>query len=409
MAVANFFLDLRGRAADGKGSIIIRLYHNGSTVTIPTKIRVAPVNWDGNKVIKLGATSDILNAHLSKQKSEIDNSIALLSMTDDLDKMTALQIKNAIIKKPLKQSPHLVSSLFQEYMQTGIKEGTREIYGIALKKVLAFGGNNLRMEDIDLKWLKQFEVYLSKTQSINGRSIYLRSLRAICNYAHDTGVIDTYPFDNFKIKSEPTKKRSVPVELLRKFKDYPTTELFSMYRDYFFLMFYLIGINIKDLLLAKKSQVDSGRLEYIRAKTGKKYSIKIEPEAQELIYKHAGKGDYLLDAMDHCQHYKSFSHQLNDAIKLIGDKREIIVPDEDDLFGEPKIESHITPVIPGITSYFARHCWATYAYKIGIPIDVISQALGHADGNRTTLIYIKRDQKKIDEANRKVIDYLLLP
>lgn len=116
-----------------------------------------------------------------------------------------------------------------------------------------------------------------------------------------------------------------------------------------------------------------------------------------------------MDAMDHCMLYKSFAHQLNDAIKLIGDKREIIVPDEDDLFGEPKIESHITPVIPGITSYFARHCWATYAYKIGIPIDVISQALGHADGNRTTLIYIKRDQKKIDEANRKVIDYLLLP
>lgn len=408
MAVTSFFLDLRGRAADGKGSIIIRIYHNGNTVTVPTKIRVAPTNWDGNNVIRLGATGDILNAHLSKQKSEIDNSIALLSMSENLDKMTALQIKNAIIKKkPLKQSPHLVSSLFQEYMQTGIKEGTKEIYKIALKKVLDFGGNSIRIEEIDLKWLKQFEVYLSRTQSINGRSIYLRSLRAICNYAHDIGVIDTYPFDNFKIKSQPTRKRSVPVELLRKFKSYPTTELFAMYRDYFFLMFYLIGINVNDLLLLKKYQVDDGRIEYIRSKTGKKYSVKIEPEAQALIDKHAGKGDYLLDAMDHCQHYKSFSHQLNDAIKLIGSKTTEVEPSMYDLFVEPVVKTKIIPVIPNISTYYARHCWATYAFQIGIPLDIISQALGHSDGNRTTLIYVKRDQAKVDAANRAVIDYLL--
>lgn len=64
----------------------------------------------------------------------------------------------------------------------------------------------------------------------------------------------------------------------------------------------------------------------------------------------------------------------------------------------------VTPLIPGITTYYARHTWATLAYEAGVPVDVISQALGHSMGNKTTLIYIKPDQDKVDKANRLVID-----
>ena len=78
----------------------------------------------------------------------------------------------------------------------------------------------------------------------------------------------------------------------------------------------------------------------------------------------------------------------------------------DDLFGMSKIVKRIDPIIPDISTYFSRHTWATIAYEIGIPIDVVSQALGHSMGNRTTLIYVKPNQEKVDEANRRVIDYL---
>ena len=67
----------------------------------------------------------------------------------------------------------------------------------------------------------------------------------------------------------------------------------------------------------------------------------------------------------------------------------------------------IIPIVPGISTYFCRHTWGTIAEELGIPMDVISQALGHSFANRTTLIYVKFDKKKVDEANRKVIDYLL--
>ena len=79
----------------------------------------------------------------------------------------------------------------------------------------------------------------------------------------------------------------------------------------------------------------------------------------------------------------------------------------DDLFSEPQNIIKTEPIIPGITSYWARHTWATMAYELDLPIDVVSQALGHSMGNRTTLIYIKQDIRKVDKANRAVIDYFL--
>ena len=63
--------------------------------------------------------------------------------------------------------------------------------------------------------------------------------------------------------------------------------------------------------------------------------------------------------------------------------------------------------IPRMTLYWARHSFATIAYEIGISTDIIADCLGHKTGHRITEIYIQKDQRKVDEANRKVIDYVL--
>lgn len=404
MAVTRFYLDMRGKAKDGKGSLLVTIFHNRSTATIPTGIRLLPSEWNGMRIVRISG-SNALNAQINKLKSDIDKSIAFLALEDGFEKMTATQIKAQLSGgKPKKIHGHPVADIFREYMSNGLGEGTEIIYKTTLKKALSYGGDGLRIESIDLRWLHGFDNYLGKTQSINGRGIYLRALRAICNYAVKLHIINESPFVNFQIKAEETKKRSISVEQLRKFYDYPTNKYNAYYRDYFFLMFYLIGINIKDLLTAKKSQVVNGRLEYYRAKTGKKYSIKIEPEARLLLDKYAGKDERLVEALDHCKYYKSFLHELNNALRQIGEEIEVEVPDGN-LFEPIKHQKKIEPVIPGISTYYSRHTWATLAYEIGIQMDIISQALGHSFGNRTTLVYIKHDQSKVDEANRKVIDY----
>ena len=405
MATTSFFLDTRGKAKDGKGSVLILLYHNHSTTTIRTGIRVSRDNWRDQKVVR-HPDAEALNAALQKQKTKVDHQIAILTLDENFSSFTAPEIKKAIaMDMPRIERGHNIEDLFNEYINDGnIKEGTKHIYQMTLKKVKDFGGDGLKIENMNLKWLRSFDSYLAKTQKINGRSIYLRSLRAIFNYARNNEIKCPYPFSYFKIKQEPTKKRNIAIDTLRELYDYETSLTNAYYRDYFFLMFFLIGINVKDLLLAKKSQVVDGRLEYIREKTGKKYSIKIEPEAQKIVDKYSGKGDYFLEAMDHCQNYRSFAKQINKAMKNIGEKRTEIIDVNDELFGEKSERVVIDSLVPGIGTYYARHSWATIAYEIGVPLDIVSQALGHSAANRTTLVYVKYDQTKVDESNRKVID-----
>lgn len=408
MATTHFYLDLRTKASDGKGSVVIVLSHNRTTTTIRTGVRLAPEEFKDQKVVGR-KDAKLLNTKLQKQKAELDEKIAMLSLTDEFESMTAPDIKLALVKAPVvaKRVP-TVEEVFAEYLEGGIlKEGTKGIYNITLQKILSYDGRRLRIKDIDLKWLRGFDKFLSRTQGANGKAIYLRALRAVCNYARHQKYTDIYPFDSFQIKYEETQKRNIPVEVLREFYVCPTSKINERYRDYFFLMFFLIGINVKDLLLAKKSQVIDNRLEYIREKTGKKYSIKLEPEAQVLLKKHEGHGKYLLDAMDTCVHHQSFMKEINKHIKTIGIVESTKVDEEwpASLFDDvtPVIKSE--PLIPDITTYYARHTWATFAHEIGISTDIISLALGHSFGNRVTLIYIKPDQTKVDDANRRVLDY----
>ena len=176
-------------------------------------------------------------------------------------------------------------------------------------------------------------------------------------------------------------------------RDYKCEEYQERYRDIFMLMLYLIGINAVDLFNLK--QIINGRIKYHRAKTSKLYSIKVEPEAMEIIEKYRGK-DWLINVLDEYGNYKDFLHRMGIGLKQIG---PVI---RTGLGGKKNRE----PIFPEISSYWARHTWATIAAELDIPKETISAALGHEIGSEVKSIYINFDRKKIDEANRKVIDYL---
>ena len=160
----------------------------------------------------------------------------------------------------------------------------------------------------------------------------------------------------------------------------------------FMLMFYFIGINATDLFTLKEID-NQGRVQYHRNKTGRLYSIKVEPEASAIINKYRGKNN-LLNCLDKYKDYKDYLHHMNNSLKTLGKTFKLGVGWTGDA-----IESDLT-------SYWARHTWATIAYQLDIPHEVIGQAMGHAESD-TTDIYIRYDNTKADDANRKVIDYVL--
>lgn len=410
MSSTKLYLDCRNKARDGKGTLVVSFSHNHTSTTFSLGIRVHKKNWDGKSVV---GTPDakILNAVIAQKKGDIDKAILIHSLDKDFPWMTASEVKALLRRDAEKKAnlnihsgKHLISDVFKDYMATEMEHGTRVIYQSALNKVNLFAGKDAYIEDIDLKWLYRFESFLAQSQSVNGRAIYLRDLRTICNYAKNSGIITTYPFSNFSIKLEPTRKRNITLDKLHQLYHFEVSEKIQEYKDFLFLMLYLIGIDACDLFLAKHSNIVNGRLEYVRKKTHKKYSIKIEPEAQVILDKYSGT-EFLLNVRDRVQRYQSYLRKMNDGLKTIGPVMSVCVP-SDELFQEERYVEQISPIVNGITSKWARHTWATLAYEAGISIDIISQALGHSINNKTTLIYIKYDQEKVDRANRTVIDYV---
>jgi hypothetical protein len=152
-------------------------------------------------------------------------------------------------------------------------------------------------------------------------------------------------------------------------------------------MFYLIGINTVDL--AGLQKIIAGRVEYHRAKTNRLYSIKVEPEAEAIIEKYKG-GKHLINFFDGYQSYLSFGRLMNKGLHDLGKAMDA---------------EYSTNIYSGITTYWARHTWATIAAELDVPKETIAKALGHG-GNEVTDVYIRFDDKKVDKANRKVIDYL---
>ena len=187
---------------------------------------------------------------------------------------------------------------------------------------------------------------------------------------------------------------------MREYRDIEVEDFMEKYRDMFLLGFYLIGINLSDLLELPANAIKHGRIVYRRKKTGRLYDIKVEPEALEIINKYHGT-KHLVRFLDDGTKLSSFKRRLGDYIKRIG-KVELVKNRRGAL-----IKKQLKPLHDDIVWYTARRSWATIAASLDIPKEVIGKALGHSEWDSTTTdLYINFDNRKIDDANRKVINAL---
>lgn len=277
---------------------------------------------------------------------------------------------------------------FNKFAESRQAKRTQEIYKATIARMKAYSKNlsELDFEDITVEWLRAFDEFLAKTSpKKNARNIHFRNIRAVMKDAFKADMTAAHPFDRFNITAEPTRKRSFSTETIRKIFNAKVEPWQQKYLDFFKLTFMLIGINVIDLCNA--TEINNGRLEYKRSKTHKLYSIKVEPEALEIINKYSGEKK-LLNMVEPYLDYRHFYNNLCIGLKKIREQLEI---DE-------------------LTTYWARHSWATIARKLGVPVDDIALALGHHNKvHQTTFIYIDDDEirEKVDEANRKVLDWVL--
>ena len=399
------YLDTRRAVGDVPVSMMLSLTSHGKSALIPVGVKIAPSLWDKKaQSVKKCPRKAYFDKAISDRYYAVQEMISKLSEEDEelMRRLTITEIKNIILErldgKERKDTGNGSFALgYKKFVET--KQGrTRQIYETTWKRICEFTdkAERLNFEDITAKWLNEFNGYMAKrSPAQNARSIHLRDIRAVFNFAIDEEMTDLYPFRKFKIKSTPTMKRSLSADDIRMIATMPLLPWQEEYRDVFMLIFYLIGINIVDLFSLTHENVQNGRIVYTRRKTKRIYSIKIEPEAQEILERRKGT-THLIDVADRYKDHTNFTSRFNKALKTFGTW-------EVDEHHKQKVR--YKPYWDFLSSYWARYSWATIAYNdCNIPVDVISQALGHSMGNRVTMVYINSDSKKVDEANRKVIE-----
>lgn len=299
----------------------------------------------------------------------------------------------------------LFTDWLDEFVGTKGKQSTITTYQQTRKKVVAYDPD-ATLRSMNSEWLTRFDRWMAtdnngrKGMSVNGKAIVLRNIRSVFNYAATIDESVPYPFRKFTIRHEQTRKRNLTVQQLRQLRDFPCEVWHGEYRDLFMLQVYLAGIDAVDVLHLKKSDYADGYITYSRRKTDKETAavkrivrVRVEPEAERIINMYAGAHEWLLSPLDKYKDYHDYLHHWNDGLKAIGKVYRV------------GMKTTGESLFPGLTTKWSRHTWASIAAEIDISVDVIGRALGHSDG-RVTDIYINFLQKKIDEANRKVIDYI---
>ena len=382
MASVRVTLDTRARKQDGTFPVKLTISHHGQSAHHSLGIYLRRDEWDERRrLVVVTPNKTFLNSVIMQHVTDWQNAILSLQPTGAFKGKTATQVRDIIREylSPEEKKPVTFGEWYARFTDTHENPRTRAIYNATWVQVSRYDLNASQrlFEDITKSWLDGFFRWCASTSpSINARNIHLRNIRAVFNDAIDNEITTHYPFRRYKITPVATAKRNLSPDALRKIFTAKVESWKQRYYDAFCLSFLLIGINIGDLCLLKPENLNNGRITYNRQKTHRLYNIKVEREAREIIERNHGE-TLLLSWTEGRTSYRQFAAKVN---KFLPDK---------------------------ITTYFARHSWATIAAELDIPDDVISQALGHAARNSTTAIYIERNIRKVDEANRKVIDWVL--
>ena len=401
MASTKLYLDMRAAKSGAEAPLKIAITVKSKIALLPLGLKLKAEQWDSVLCKVVGHPQrNALNEYIRQRKTEVDGILLKMKMSHESDMMSATELKNRVAAvlegKPVDDMQGAFYKYFVKFTEGKRNKGTRGLYEATMRRMEAFDPSirTRSFEDITREWLSDFDAFMAKTApSANARNIHLRNIRAVFNDALDEEVMVKYPFRKFKIRPVATAKRSLTVEELRMLFAFKPEPHAVKYLDMFKLIFFLIGINMVDLFGLK--EVNNGRIEYNRAKTHRLYSVKVEPEAMEIIDRYRGK-THLLDIMDRYGDYKDYMKRMNRELQRIGHVERVGL-------GGEKV---ITPLFPKLSTYWARHTLATIAAELDIPKETIAAALGHG-GNTVTDIYIRFDQRKVDDANRRVMDYVL--
>ena len=388
---------------NGCSPLFLRFTHERKNKFVSTGISVLPEHWDNeHQTIVLAHHEYVdlqaqINAKLGEYKKKIQK-LEILEIPVTLDNL---------FEAKSRRSRCTITDCFEREivrLESLGKYTSASKFKTTLSLLGQFGNANIRLEEIDLAYLNDFEVFLRKRgNKDNSIATKFSVFKGVYNKAlsEELFTVQSNPFIKFKVGRlwTPTRKRAISKEELQRLIGLELPESPTPYttlaRDIFLFTYYTAGINIGDIAHLKHENICNGRVRYTRRKTGKEINCRLMPIAEEIINKYSSPfyddADYIFPIFDKAVHITDLQRHNRIHKVTVKVNREL-----SKLAKLAKIDTHLT-------TYVARHTYATVLKRSGVNIAIISESLGHSDLSTTQIYLDSFENSQIDEAMKNLL------
>lgn len=396
MASIKLMLNMGRSLKDGSYPLVFQIIHQRKKKLIYTSCKLYQFEFDAEKQ-KACFVSDSYKSHkeikkintiISKQRKSIEKHI------EELEKRKcSYTVEDILLRYQTEHNSHsllnYIDMLIARKRELG-KDGTAAAYQSTRTSVSTLiGQRGFALNQIDSAFLREYEQFLRRRKVCNNTiCFYMRNLKSIYNQAIADGhqLSDENPFKNIRVKPRKTIKRALNKGIIRSMIELDLTheKHLELARDLFLFSFYSRGMSFVDIVFLKKP---GSTIDYNRKKTNQWLHVSLTPQLKELIRKYKNDSEYIFPILNSAipvslyKQYRLALERVNRNLKQVG---------------------KLIGLETTLTTYVARHSWATQAKEGGAPIAVISEGLGHTS-EETTRIYLKEfDQRIVDMLNEKV-------
>ena len=403
--MATVKIKFRASSVAGKeGTLYYHIIHQRKLRWISTDYHVYPEEWNARKSSVIVSNSNNRQAHLQLIQSQIDWEMKQMQCIIHDKEMDGVSYSVDDLANEIQQLP-TSQSVFTFFRQQIAKKeqmqcvGTKNNYTNAVNRFIEFRNQkDLTFSQMTADMMEMYQAWLwNRGVGQNTVSFYLRTLRTLHHKAVEAGQATSNDiFAHVQTANVRTAKRAISVKDIRKIEklDLPRGSSLDKARDMFLFSFYLRGMAFVDMAFLKKSDLKCGLVSYNRRKTHQNLNIEWIKPMQAIIDKYAEQtkdSPYMLPILTGKEtspytQYRKVEYNTNYNLKKIGKMIGLKIP---------------------LTTYVARHTWASIALHMNIPIATISEGMGH-NSYKTTQIYLESiDVATINDANKRIIRKIL--
>ena len=393
-ATVGITLDTRAAKADGTYPVKLRIIHQRHNRLYSTVYSLTKDEFERLPTSKTKKLKDIRN-DLSALQTKARNII------DQIPAFSFDAFKRALFRKSNEiNDPKNVYSAFQVYikdMEQQNQIGTSNVYTCALNSLRKYRPK-LTFEQVTVKFLKDYETAMTaQGNSPTTISMYLRCLRSLYNNAMTAGAVnrDLYPFGSDKgkytVPAPQNNKKALELADIKKiFIHSPATDNEAFYRDLWIFSYLCNGANMKDICLLKFGNIEGNTITFNRAKTkntnrkAKQIVAAYSDKLRDIVSRWGNKpapGAYVFPVLQAGDNERRIKERVAQVVKLVNKYIKRIAEAEG-------IETNVT-------TYTARHSFATTLRNAGVNVSFISESMGHSD-TKTTENYLAsiKDNKR---------------